>query len=154
MRSISCFSRPILIEAVDLDFGRGWLAVSGFKLGQIALNARLDLLRPLGRFGLREIPVARVDRFELAAVDGNRCCRSGPTRLRTTMNSGQTLRTPTFFGAAPESPGFDDAPFTGAVGQIRTSWFVNWRQLATSASWACSGHRRQAAVSLPAVSLE
>ena len=47
------------------------LAVSDFKLRQVALDACLDLFQPLGHLGLREVPVARVDRFELAAVDGD-----------------------------------------------------------------------------------
>ncbi len=46
------------LEAGDLDFRRGGLAVRGFKLGQVALDTRLKLFQPLGYLGLREIPVA------------------------------------------------------------------------------------------------
>jgi hypothetical protein len=57
----------LVLEAADLDFGRGGLAVGGFQFGQVALDALLNLFQPLGDLGLREIPVPRVDRFELAA---------------------------------------------------------------------------------------
>jgi hypothetical protein len=62
-----------MFEAGDLNFGRGGLAVSGFKLGQIPLDARLDLFQPLGHLGFRKVPVPRIDRFELTSADGNRC---------------------------------------------------------------------------------
>ena len=47
-----------IFEAGGLDFWRGWLTVSGFKLGQIPLDARLDLFQPLGHLGRGEVPVA------------------------------------------------------------------------------------------------
>ena len=62
----------LAVQPGNLDFGRGGLTVSGFKLGQIAFDARLKLFQPLGHLGLREIPVPRVHRLEFAAVDGNR----------------------------------------------------------------------------------
>ena len=51
MRSISCSAWHFILEAVDLDFGGGWLAVRGFKLGQVAFDARLKLFQPLGYLG-------------------------------------------------------------------------------------------------------
>ena len=61
----------LAVESADLDFRRGGLAIGGFKLGEIARDARLDLLQPLGYLGLREVPVPRVDCFEFAAIDSN-----------------------------------------------------------------------------------
>ena len=72
-----------ILEPVDLDFRRGGLAVRGFKLGQVALDARLKLFQPLGYLGLREIPVARVHRLEFAAIDGNRGGGEQARRART-----------------------------------------------------------------------
>ena len=56
------------------------MAVSGLKLGQIPLDARLDLFHPLSHLGLGEVPVPLVDRFELAPVGGH-CC--GGEQART-----------------------------------------------------------------------
>ncbi len=40
-----------ILEPGALDFWRRGLAVRGFKLGQIALDTRLDLFQPLGHLG-------------------------------------------------------------------------------------------------------
>jgi hypothetical protein len=49
----------------------GRIAIRGFDSHQVFIDAALDLLYPLGEFGLREVAVVRIDRLELAAIDGD-----------------------------------------------------------------------------------
>ena len=60
-----------IFEMRAFDFRGLGLPVSDFEQGQVALDARLDLLQPLRHLGFSKIPVTRVDRFELAPVDGD-----------------------------------------------------------------------------------
>jgi hypothetical protein len=82
----------LALEPGALDFRRRRLAVGGFKLGQIALDARFDLLQPLGCLGLREILVARLTALNLLPSMAAVVAVSRPARPHTTINSRQTLR--------------------------------------------------------------
>ena len=62
----------LLVEPRDPGFrNRFPLAVGTIRLGEVAGNALVDLRQPPLHLGLREVPVPRVDGFELAAVDRN-----------------------------------------------------------------------------------
>src|SRR6202158_4729314 len=62
----------LLVEPRDLGFrNRFPLAIGTIELREVAGYARLDLHQPPLHLGLREVPVPRVDGFELAAVDRN-----------------------------------------------------------------------------------
>ena len=67
--------RDFLLQPRDLG-GRhvrasGNLPIRGFELRHVARDARVDALKPAFHFALGEVLVARVDGFELAAVDRN-----------------------------------------------------------------------------------
>src|SRR5258706_2395578 len=62
----------LLIESRDLGLRyRFPLAIGGIKLREVASNALVNLRQPPLHLGLREVPVPRVDGFELAAIDRN-----------------------------------------------------------------------------------
>src|SRR5437879_8079019 len=64
--------RNLLVEPGDLGLRyRFPLAIGAVKLREITGYALVDLRQPPLHFGLREVPVARVDGLELAAVDRN-----------------------------------------------------------------------------------
>src|SRR5674476_491432 len=62
----------LLVEPRDLGVRyRFPLAIGAIKLREVAGYALVDLRQPPLHLGLSEVPVARVDGFELAAVDRN-----------------------------------------------------------------------------------
>src|SRR6202171_1415116 len=62
--------RNLLVEPGDLGFRyRFPLAIGAVELREIPGNALVNLRQPPLHLGLREVPVPRVDGFELAAVD-------------------------------------------------------------------------------------
>src|SRR5207237_7383205 len=64
--------RNLLVEPPNLGLRhREPLAIRAIKLPEVAVDAFVDLLQAPLHFGLGEVPVPRVDRFKLAAVDRN-----------------------------------------------------------------------------------
>lgn len=64
--------RNLLAQSSCLEFQfRRLRAIRGLQCAEIPLDAFLDLLLALVDLARREIAVTRVDRFELAAVDGD-----------------------------------------------------------------------------------
>src|SRR3979490_240895 len=64
--------RNLLVEPGDLGLRyRFPLAIGAVKLREVAGNALVNLRQPPLHLGLREVPVPRVNGFELAAVDRN-----------------------------------------------------------------------------------
>src|ERR1700686_904778 len=64
--------RDLLVEPRDLGLWHsGSLTIRGIKLREIALDAFVDLLQAPLHLGLSEVPIPRVDRLELAAIDRN-----------------------------------------------------------------------------------
>src|SRR5437868_12467833 len=64
--------RNLLVAPPNLGLRhREPLAIRAIKLPEVAVDAFVDLLQALLHFGLGEVPVPRVDRFKLAAVDRN-----------------------------------------------------------------------------------
>src|SRR6185312_10234423 len=64
--------RNLLVEPRDLGLRyRFPLAIGAIKLREVAGDALVNLLQPPLHLGLREVPVPRVDGFELAAIDRN-----------------------------------------------------------------------------------
>ena len=72
---------------------RWLLQVGGVELAQIPRHALLDLSKPALHLRAREILVAVVDRFELAAVDGDaRLSSEGQSLGKRATNCAHTLR--------------------------------------------------------------
>src|SRR5882757_4694265 len=62
----------LLVEPRDLGLRHRFaLAIGTIELGEVAGYALVNLRQPPLHLGLREVPVPRVDGFELAAVDRN-----------------------------------------------------------------------------------
>ena len=85
--------RELLLELLRLgrERLRRLLQVGRVELAEIARDALLQLRPPPLHLRAREVPVAVVDRLELAAVDGDACRREQP-HLRGTAR--RTARTP------------------------------------------------------------
>lgn len=64
--------RNLLVEPGDLGFRHRFpLTIGTIKLRKVAGDALVNLRQPPLHLGLREVPISRVDRLELAAVNRN-----------------------------------------------------------------------------------